>query len=341
MKKYLEPAIHIFIWLLGFTVITAVIKNITPFSKADGTLFYPIVFGTAISIGLFYFNALVLIPHYINKKKTLRYIFLFTATFLLVTLLETLVDYFFFMNYYSTEHEPFLAQYITNGFINLGVLIFSLGYGLTKIWYKKEKINQKLKEDKLLTELDFLKAQLNPHFLFNVLNMAFSSATSYGDDRTADMIEKLASLMRYMLYESNVTYIELSKEVDYIKNYIELQKKRISDEMPVDINYKIDGNINKGKIAPLLLIPFIENAFKFGIKLGEKSEINIKLTVNESDFEFIVTNSLINISGKNSDKSSGLGLKNVKKRLDILYPNKHKLEITNSNYFTVKLKLEL
>lgn len=341
MKKHIETAIHIFFWLSGFILVISVVKNISPFSKADGTLFYPIIFGTIINISLFYFNAFFLIPFYIHKKKILKFIILFLTTFLLVSLFETLVDYFFFMNYYSTEHEPFIAQYITNGFINLGVLIFSLGYGLTKNWFKNEKVNQKLKEEKLSTELDFLKAQLNPHFLFNVLNMAYSSATSYGDERTADMIEKLASLMRYMLYESNVTYIELSKEVDYITNYIELQKKRLSDELPVKINFKIDGDINKGKIAPLLLIPFIENAFKYGIKLGVKSEININLKVNESDFEFIVNNSLINISSSNSDKNSGLGLKNVKKRLEILYPYKHKLDITKNNQYTVTLNLTL
>lgn len=341
MKKSIEPIIHVLIWLTGLILVLLLIKTIGPFKKADGTLFYPIIFGTIIHVILFYSNAFILIPQYSKNRNTLRLIFSIFLLLIVITSVETIIDYFCFVAYYSSEKEPFLAQYIMNIFFNLFILALSLGYGLTKNWIKNEKNNQQLKEEKLTAELDFLKAQLNPHFLFNVLNMAFSSATSSGDERTADMIEKLASLMRYMLYESNVNKIELSKEIDYIENYINLQKMRLSEDLPVNIKFHVYGNSNKNKIAPLILIPFVENAFKHGIKLEEKSDIIIELNINDSELIFTVENTIFNTIANLENKSSGLGLINVRKRLEILYPGKYQLETYKDDKFMVTLKMSL
>jgi len=340
MKKYIEPFLHALIWVSGFILIITQVNTIGPFRKVDGTLLYPVIFGTIISIILFYTNALVLIPRY-SKHKNAYKLFASLILFLLtITLFETVIDYFCFIVYHSTETESFITQLYTNLILNLFITALSLGYGLTKHWLKNEKKNQTLMKEKLSAELDFLKAQLNPHFLFNILNMAFSSATSHGDERTADMIEKLSSLMRYMLYESNVDKIELSKEVEYIENYINLQKLRLSADLPVNINFSIKGDIHKNKIAPLILIPFVENAFKYGVKFGKKSKISIELKNNPNDFQFIIENPIHN-SLNNLEKNSGLGLKNVKKRLSIIYPDKHTLNITKNNRFSVHLKIAL
>lgn len=341
MKKFLEPIIHTLVWLSAFILIILVVKTIGPFRKLDGTLFYPVTFGTIISIILFYTNALVLIPAYSRNRKPARFILSILVFLIGITAFETLIDYFFFIVYHSTEKESFLSQYISNFVINLFVLGLSLGYGLTKNWLKNEKTNQQLKEEKLSAELDFLKAQLNPHFLFNVLNMAFASATSSGDERTADMIEKLAGLMRYMLYESNVDKIELSKEIAYIENYINLQKLRLSADIPVSIRFKINGDIYKNKIAPLILIPFIENAFKYGIKLGKKSTIKIDLNIKADKLQFTVENTIFNAPALLENKNSGLGLKNVKKRLSILYANNHQLELVSTDKYFVNLNMTL
>ncbi|MFW5872529.1 MAG: sensor histidine kinase [bacterium] len=341
MKKYIEPLIHGLIWITGFILVILWVNTIGPFRKADGTLLYPVIFGTVINVILFYLNAFVLIPQYSKDRKTVRFIISILLLLILITSFETIVDNLFFVVYHSSEKELFSTQYLTNLFLNIVVLILSLGYGLTRTWIKKEKSNQHLKEEKLSAELDFLKAQLNPHFLFNVLNMAFSSATSSGDERTADMIEKLAGLMRYMLYESNVDKIELSKEIAYIENYINLQKLRLSDDLPVSISFKTKGNCNKNKIAPLILIPFIENAFKYGIKLGEKSKIDIDLYIKDDNLQFTVENTIFNTQGNLEDKNSGLGLKNVIKRLSILYPNNHKLELVSADKYFVNLIMNL
>ena len=341
MKKYIEPLIHTLIWLSGFILIVVWVKTIGPFKKADGTLLYPVIFGTIINIILFYSNAFILIPRYFKNRNTLKFILSIFILLIGITIFETVIDYFCFIIYYSTDEEPLLIQYFSNLALNLFIIGLSIGYGLTKKSIKNEKKNQYLKEEKLSAELNFLKAQLNPHFLFNVLNMAFSSATSNGDERTADMIEKLASLMRYMLYESNVDKIELSKEINYIENYINLQKLRLSEDLPVSIRFKIKGDIHRNKIAPLILIPFIENAFKYGIKLGGKSEINIDLKIEDNNLQFNVENTIFKSTNNLENKNSGLGLKNVKKRLSILYPEKHKLKLTSTDKYFVKLNMTL
>lgn len=341
MKKYIEPIIHILIWVSGFILIVTQVRTIGSFRKVDGTLLYPIIFGTINSIILFYTNVLILIPEYSKHKNALKLFASIILFLLAITVFEAVIDYFCFVVYHSTEKEYFTTQFTTNITINLFITALSLGYGLTKQWLKNEKKNQILTKEKLTAELNFLKAQLNPHFLFNILNMAFSSATSHGDDRTADMIEKLSSLMRYMLYESNVDKIELSKEIEYIENYINLQKLRLSDDLPVNIKFNIDGDIHKNKIAPLILIPFVENAFKYGVKLGHHSDINIKININNNDFLFTIENTIFNSPNRLENKNSGLGLKNVKKRLSIIYPDKHQLKITRNNNFQIELRIVL
>jgi len=341
LKKYIEPIIHILIWVSGFILIVTQVRTIGSFRKVDGTLLYPIIFGTINSIILFYTIVLILIPRYSKHKNAFKLFSSIVLFLLSITVFEAVIDYFCFDVYHSTEKEPFLIQFTTNITINLFITALALGFGLTKHWLKNEKKNQILTKEKLTAELDFLKAQLNPHFLFNILNMAFSSATSHGDERTADMIEKLSSLMRYMLYESNVDKIELSKEIEYIENYINLQKLRLSDDLPVNVDFTTDGDIHKNKIAPLILIPFVENAFKYGVKLGHNSEIGIKLNINNNNFRFTIENTVFNTPDLLEKKNSGLGLKNVKKRLSIIYPNKHQLKITRDNNFCVDLTIEL
>lgn len=342
LKKYVGPIIHSFIWIAGYIVIITVIKTIGPFKRVDGTLLLPITFGTLVNIVLFYITSLYLIPRYSSNRKTFDFIALTAGLYLLLTLGETLTDHFFFVYYYSSTRETLGSQLILNLVFNLIILSFALGYGLTMNWWKSEKLKQALKQEKLIAELNFLKSQINPHFLFNVLNMAFSSATCNGDEKTADIIEKLSGLMRYMLYESNVDKVNLEKEIEFLNNYIRLQKMRLSSDIPVVINFDISGDINKQQIAPLILIPFIENAFKYGIKLDEKSEIDFSVEAGEKRIRFRAQNKTFKNSGPVDKKHSGIGLENVKKRLELLYPGKYILDIENSDgRYSVDLLMHL
>ncbi len=339
-RKILEFTTHIFIWVGLYIFAILFIRTIGPFNKIDNTLFWPVTTGTIINAIIFYTIAFGLIPRYANRGQLSRFALWTVAIFAGFTLLETLIDYNFMVWVYSDSREGFAAMFITNGVVHLIFASVALGYGFTRNWLISEKKKQELEREKLTAELNFLKTQLNPHFLFNVLNMAYSSASRKGDDQTAGIIEKLSVLMRYMLYESNVDKIEVEREIEFIRNYINLQKMRFSKDLPVTVNFSIQGNYNGQRIAPLILISFIENAFKHGVKLEKKSEITLNMNFHNGEMEFYISNDVF--GSLKHDKKNGIGLKNTQKRLSIIYPQRHKLSIESApDKFTVKMLLTL
>ena len=341
LKKLIEPLIHIAIWLSLYLVAIVFMRTIGPFNRVDGTLLWPVTVGTAINVLLFYAVALWLIPLFIQQKQGKKFWLWLAGLFVGLTLIETLLDFFFLEYIYSTVDEPFISQFLTNGIIHFIIVSLALGYGFTRNWLVNERRQQELTKEKLTAELNFLKTQLNPHFLFNVLNMAYSSASRSGDEQTADIIEKLSGLMRYMVYDSNVDKIAVEKEIQYIQNYIRLQKMRFSEDMPVKVTFEVKGNYQGQVITPLILIPFIENAFKYGVKLEQPSEIFLTLNFQNGEMEFTARNPVFASTG--TDKSSsGVGIQNTRKRLEIMYPNKHKLNIKdNGKEYLVKLLISL
>jgi LytS/YehU family sensor histidine kinase len=196
------------------------------------------------------------------------------------------------------------------------------------------------KEEQYKSDIRFLKAQVNPHFLFNTLNNLYSVAQKNNDDETAEGISKLSGMMRFMLYDTNTDEIPLSKELEYIGNFIELQKLRY-EKGELDMQFELLINSSNMRIAPLILIPFVENAFKHSYRPGGTSVIKLNVTAQSGILYFNVMNNI----GKNAAEDineSGVGLENVKSRLRLLYPGKHKLEINGSeDMFTVSLKVEL
>jgi two-component system, LytTR family, sensor kinase len=340
--RFAEPAVHVIIWSSAYLVFIFLIKTIGPFKRIDGTILMPVTFGTVINIIIFYVTSLVLIPRLAEKGNTRNFLILLPALLLALTLAETLIDSVLFRVYYSDRKESFFSQLLLNTILNCIILSLALGYGFTKSWIKNEKMKRVLLQEKLSAELNFMKSQLNPHFLFNVLNMAYSSANRSSDETTADIIEKLSGLLRYMLYESNVEYIELEKEITYLRNYINLQKMRFPEDLKVKVNFQLNGDFSRSKIAPLILIQFIENAFKFGVKLEKESEILVSLSIINNDLKFIVSNPIYRNTGNSDKNASGIGIRNVKKRLEILYAGKHSLIIEDSGeLFCVRLIMNL
>ncbi|HRD40256.1 MAG TPA: sensor histidine kinase, partial [Bacteroidia bacterium] len=186
-------------------------------------------------------------------------------------------------------------------------------------------------------ELSYLKAQINPHFLFNTLNSIYSLAIQKSDE-TANAVVKLSGMMRYVLTESQNEFVSLQKELDYINNYIELQKTRL--DSTIKLHYTITGTTTGKAIAPLILIPFIENAFKYGVNAEENSEITIEISVNEAAINLFVKNNKVSIR-PDPENRSGLGIENTKSRLLLLYPGKHYLNIDdNSASFSVSLSIK-
>jgi LytS/YehU family sensor histidine kinase len=191
--------------------------------------------------------------------------------------------------------------------------------------------------------LSFLRSQINPHFLFNALNTLYGTALQEKAERTGEGIQKLGDMMRFMLQENLQDKISLTRDVDYLNNYISLQKLRTSRSSSISIETQIEEQLNNQQIAPMLLIPFVENAFKHGVSLQNPSHIKITLQTKENTLYFDVNNS-IHIKPDNDPEKlkSGIGLQNVKQRLTLLYPRKHELIIRESaNEFFIHLTLQL
>ncbi|SEW15437.1 Histidine kinase [Chitinophaga sp. YR573] len=216
-------------------------------------------------------------------------------------------------------------------FLFLAVFFFSLILKISNRWRQSEK-------EKLNAELSYLKAQINPHFLFNTLNSIYSLAIDKSDQTPAAIV-KLSGMMRYVISDSGHHLVSLSKEIDYINNYIALQKIRFGNAVP--LSFRVSGVYVGEQIAPLILISFVENAFKHGVNAAEDSDIRIEINITLHQLHFTAFNNKVTVQEMPEDKG-GLGIVNTRKRLELLYPGRHTLEIIDDpNYFSVSLLLQL
>ena len=209
--------------------------------------------------------------------------------------------------------------------------------------YLGQVSNLSLQVDQGLANMDFLRSQINPHFLFNALNTLYGTALQETAERTGEGIQKLGDMMRFMLHENHQETIHVEREKEYLVNYVDLQMLRIKDQENIDINFNRSESTCGGMIAPMLLVPFVENAFKHGISFQKKSWIKISLRCLDGSVHLDVNNS---IHRKDQDdpeyKASGIGLENVRQRLKLLYPDKHDLIIReNELEFFVHLSIKL
>lgn len=293
---------------------------------------FDIVF-TFILVVIFYLNALMLIPAFVYEKRYWAFILSHLA---LVSLLWVLNTWYF--NFFENLPGPKPPVFIPV-FPYMFILACSTTY---KILRDKFIHDQNLKErehESLKTELQLLRSQVSPHFMFNVLNNIVSMARFKSEELEPTVI-KLSSLMRYMLYEADEETVELTKEIEYLQSYIDLQSQRCEDQVEVNVSINITDKAKK--IEPMLLIPFIENAFKHGTNSMTKGEINIVLTMLQDQLQLNVLNKYTVASKYEKDDASGIGLANVKRRLNLLYDNDHQLMITQRNgWFNVLLNIKL
>jgi len=305
----------------------------------------------SFNIVLFYLNYSLLVPKLLLNKKIFLYVvvsFIFIVVSVYVSQnvisLNSLNPNFSKGDEFigirdkriavNTVGKNFRAP--IQGLVTFLLFAVSASIKLVSEWYKNEKIKALVETHKITAELLFLKAQLNPHFLFNSLNSIYSLANKKSD-YTTDAIVTLSELMRYMIYETDKEYVPLHKEIDYIKNYISLQNLRLKDSSGVRFN--VHGNLDQ-KIEPLLLISFIENAFKYGTDYTGKTNITIKIIVEENNLTLKVSN-YISLKEKNNP-NSGFGIQNIESRLNLLYPKSHILKIGEfDNLYKVELSLKL
>ncbi len=236
--------------------------------------------------------------------------------------------------HHERPHPPkrmWLMNLRTTLFVFALIILFSL-YEQNLNRLKATEKNQRA------AELAYLKSQINPHFIFNTLNSIYSMAIRKSDN-TAQAIVQLSGLMRYTLTEAKEEFVNIKQEFSYIRDYITLQQGRLGNS--VDLKYTIEGDDKNLKIAPLLLIPFIENAFKHGVNAEENSQISINLLASNDAIQLGVNNNKVNHQ-VNTFEQSGLGLDNTKKRLELLYPGKFTLDIQDlSTSYSILLKIKL
>ncbi|MFC0513780.1 sensor histidine kinase [Mucilaginibacter angelicae] len=217
----------------------------------------------------------------------------------------------------------------------------AVAYFFLKKWARIELARNQLEAHQLSIEVKFLKSQINPHFLFNTLNNLFSMAQEKGNDELADGISKLSGMMRYMIYDSNAGGVPLNKEIAYLEDCITLNKLRYADD-EVKVLFDQPANAGNVTVAPMLFIPFVENAFKHGVSIGHTSDINIAIVLSDHRLIFTCINPKYSAIKKMEDEKSGIGLENVKRRLDLLYPGKHTLQISEAEgKYIVKLEIDL
>jgi two-component system LytT family sensor kinase len=338
MKRGWQIFCHVFFWVSMIAFFGFVTHNNTKIS-IEGLLVIFVLYG-AINLSLFYINFLLLIPRFLNRKKYLWYN---------INLLILIIGYGFikygvavcFKQYIlirGSMHEVvgFASYYISAFFTSLIFVFLSTVLKFTLDWFLNERIQRDLENQRLSAELAFLKSQINPHFLFNSLNSIYSLAYQRSET-TPEAILKLSEIMRYMLYECNDNKVDLGKELQYLQNYIDLQKIRYGNKAFVD--FEVNGLISNQRIVPLLLISFIENAFKHGVANDPLTPIHILMDVEPEHLSFKMENKKHQF---NKDSQGGIGLNNVKRRLDLLYPGKYQMKIDdNADTYSTELSLDL
>jgi two-component system, LytTR family, sensor kinase len=223
----------------------------------------------------------------------------------------------------------------------LVILGISIAYFFLKEWAKSELKQTQLQANQFSTEIKFLKSQINPHFLFNTLNNLFSMAQKKDNDELADGISKLSGMMRYMLYDSNAESVSLSTEITYLEEFITLNKLRYTGE-EVNVEFSYPSPTSGVSIAPMLFIPFVENAFKHGVSIGHASTITISIEISRETMIFVCKNTKYSKPKSMAIEKSGIGLENIKRRLELLYAGKYLLQITETGEkYTVHLEINL
>ncbi len=327
---------HLLFWAIIYLDEIFNILGIVDYGPVDIYFFVSLI----LDFFLVYFNIYFLIPKYLKKSKIFYYSVL--------TFFQIIIVLFFNLSFFETFIDPispeeasdvdYISAYIEMGITQLGILFPAVAITLFKTnWSNASRLNE-LNKLRYESELDYLKKQVNPHFLFNTLNAIYVQAKQKLDT-VPEAIMSLSNLMRYQTYDGMQSTVALSKEIEFIKNYLAMEKMRRED---LDVKIEMTNDLKNKNIQPLLLLPLIENACKYSlqIKSKEQSFVHLRLYKNEVETIIEIKNSMGDVEKKEDDKYSGLGQSNVKKRLNLLYPNEHEF-IVNSTEKIYSLTLKL
>lgn len=337
MKLQYKILIHLAYWIYIFNQLLFP-YYVDPKMSID----WPEIAGYSIASIITFYAIYFLIPLVQTRKNIWIAVIFSVLFFVFMVFIRHLIEYsiykYLFTDSRGLEHNSvlFQIQWIYHD-IRLTVIytIYSVLIRLSIGWFDTQKLKNDLLIQTKSSELALLRSQVNPHFLFNTLNNIYSLVYQKSDDAPAAVM-KLSSIMRYMLYDATTDKVLLEKEVEYLQSFIELQRLRLRDREFVELTVK--GKTEGHVIAPMLLIPFVENAFKHGSKTGEKPGIRILLEIFEKSIRFEVINHVKVNSLMQKDAVGGIGVSNLKRRLELLYPGKHILQFNQKeNLFIVDL----
>lgn len=336
MKKRAIILSHLSLWVL--TILMDLLPLLTYEDKQKAVL---ILFDTLIDTGCvavtFYFFYFIISTRFLTRKKIFIYISLVIVLPLAYSWL--LAYYNQYIHYITREYMKsysFALILLEKYSINFAYALWGSMFRFTIDWYQESQKQKELERQNIASELALLRSQINPMFLFSTLNHIDGLIKSKESANASYSIIKLSEIMRYMLYEANAELVPIDKEINYLKNYIEIQKLRYDD--PKCLNFYVEGDTDSYKIPPMLLIHFVENAFRHGKILCDKYEILIYLKISEGRLDFFIENFI----NEQSEKSEGQGLNNVRKRLDLIYGKDYKLVVKAENdKFYVNLNINL
>lgn len=355
IKKWIEPLILII--LFGLIFFIPVEMSRLPvfsgqFNNIDGSLYAVRIMDVLVATFLCLFASRYLIPTRLNVAALFKIIVSFGSALLLASLIEygwdVLTLHVFNLPTAPGEVSDKMLLYSARETLNLtifpgnvGVLILGVFYGLARERNAQIRRQEKLEMEKLEAEVKYLRSQLNPHFLFNSLNNIYAITQRNDDQEGSDALLRLSGLMRYMLYDSAGDNIGLHQEVEHLKNFMDLMLLKYKQDDPPDVDFEIRGELSQFRIAPLIFLPFVENAFKHGIDNHGKGFIRMVLSASRDTIDFTLENSHFP-DRVASREHRGIGLENVKRRLEHLYPGKYSLDIivTDESY-QVKMRIAL
>ncbi len=334
-KKQQRIALHVLVWAALFSlpyIFALQAEEGGPRSELVSKILYLNTVMNVFWALTFYLNTLVLIPRLLYKRKIGFFV---VANIILLTGILFINQWLY--SFLITEQPySFSKAIIFNGVPFLFFVLIGITFKTVSDRIRMERVTKEHESENLKTELSFLRSQISPHFLFNVLNNMVALVRMKSEELEPTIL-KLSSLMQYMLYETDEEKVLLKSEVDYLRSYIDLQKLRFGDRLALNIN--LDLTEDWHAIEPMLLIPFVENAFKHGTGMIEDPVIDISLQALDNQLTFRVKNKYLE-EDKAKDKVSGIGLANVQRRLELLYGKNHSLDIdTTDAWFTVTLKL--
>lgn len=327
--------LHVLFWVFVFTMMLLAGED----NSTSPLEIIRKLINIAFYILVVYINLGYLIPKYLSQKNFMTYCLLLLAMVAVFTPIKVLLLY---ITYDEVDPKEFLIMH--QHFIFLLLFLIAGGSTVIKIisdWQRHQLDRKDLETQRMQSEIKFLKSQINPHFLFNTLNSLYA-LTLKKSDKAPEIVIKLSEMMRYMLYECNERRVPLEKEVNYIQNYLDLERLRQSGQS--DIQFRVEGQITDQTIAPLIFIPFLENSFKHGLhhQIGD-GYVHVIMKVLDSKLLLRILNSKpIQMPFPADKPSGGIGLVNVQRRLNLLYPNQYKLDILDSDKeHIVELSLDL